>query len=175
MSSMSVQLAPKTISRSTISWRPGKRLSLKEYWSVLCKDGLLIICAPQDLILLRVCEWERPHNLSFLSCRLTTGLCLCKTQETWPGHGGSCWSLTSIHSESQLIYRMRNQSMCEGPAGPLRITLGSGHWKSKSNLNLQEGPKLYKIPVMSWENTVLVPSSLQVFRNPMQAGWEATP
>ena len=49
----------------------GRKLSFR-VWSILCKDGLLIFFALHGLILLSMCELERPHILSSLSCSLPT-------------------------------------------------------------------------------------------------------
>lgn len=95
--------AQKTASGSTLSWGPGRRLSLEEFWNILSKDRRLIVCAFQDLTLLRMSDWERPHSPNLLNCRLATGSVPLKERRHGQADGGGCWSLTSIHPKSRLI------------------------------------------------------------------------
>lgn len=101
--------AHKTASGSTLSWGPGRRLSLEEFWNILSKDRRLMICAFQDLVLLRMCDWERPHSPNLLNCRLATGSAPLKDRRHGQADGGGCWSLTSIHPKCRLIQKMRSQ------------------------------------------------------------------
>lgn len=55
--------------------------------------------------------------------------------------------------------------VCKGRTDPFRITLSllvlvTG--RNNSNFSPQEGLKLSEVPAISWEDIVLVPSSLQV-------------
>lgn len=81
----SVSLAPRQHPVNTQSYfwvhdklGSGRKLSFRVLEYSL-QRWAMIVFAPHGLILLRVCEWERSHFLSFLSCRLATDSALPDT------------------------------------------------------------------------------------------------
>lgn len=111
-----------------------------------------------------MCDWERPQSTNLLSCRPATGSVPLKDTEDTVRQMEEV-AEPDQHPSKVLVHLEDEKPVCEGPTGPFRITLSlmalvTG--RNKSNFSSQEGLKLSEVPAMSWEDIVLIPSSLQV-------------